>query len=111
MSNFNDYTFLGSFSTLEGADAPMLEILPPDVSGSPTQLEWSIGFVWTYPVENFTIEDIKIKGDISGTPITKFSGSGYDYTSNLVLKSNSQGSVTLTIEADSVTGNGTTGSA
>lgn len=109
MSNSNDYTFLGSSVSVQGADVPSVEILVPDVSGSPTQLEWSIGFVWSHRVDGFTVEDLTITGDISGTPITNFAGEGFDYTCTLVLSANTEGAVTIAIEPDTVMGNGTTG--
>ena len=90
-------------------EKPNVDIIPPNVLGSPTQLRWTVGFVWTHPVTEFTDSDIKVSGDISGTPIEMFAGDGFDYTANLILKYNSEGSVTLTIEKDTVVGNGTTG--
>lgn len=110
MSNFNDFTFLGSIVNVAGdLEKPNVTIFAPNVSGSPTQTRWTLGFIWTHPVTEFVESDIKVAGDISGTPIENFAGSGYDYTCDLILKHNSQGTITITIEANSAEGNGTTG--
>lgn len=108
----NPYQYLGSFSTPGGeraAEKPSVSIIAPDVSESPAQLDWSLGFIWTHPVDNFVIGDVRLSGDDTGVVLSSFAGSGRDYSCNITLPANAQGTVNISIPANVADGNGTTG--
>lgn len=98
--NYNDYTYLGSIVNIGEAESPTVDIIVPDVSESPTQRVWSIGFLWSLVVVGFKDTDAIISGE--DAPLTMFSGKDRDYSAVITLPLNTKGTVTITVKADSV---------
>ena len=98
-NNFNDYAYLGSI-VFSQSEPPTCQIIVPNVSGSPTQRVWSIGFIWDLEVVGFSDDDVIVSGE--DAPLSNFAGEGFDYTANITFPPNTKGQVTITIKTDSV---------
>ena len=100
----NFYAFLGSFSTPGGGEVvrerPRVNIIVPDVSLAPTQLKWSIIFLWDLEVEDFTIDDISLSGDMTGVSLGNFQGSGKRFSVDITLPNNANGVVSISVAAN-----------